>query len=62
MGEFPLAGLMGVPYATLVGGLWNEGYAGAMAWAVDDTCCGSWSTAKTDVAAFATSHSCETRY
>jgi hypothetical protein len=62
MGEFPLAGLTGIPYATLVGGLWSEGYAGAMAWAVDDTCCGSWSTAKTDVAAFATSHTCETHY
>ncbi len=62
MGEFPLAGLMGVPYATLLGGLWSEGYAGAMAWAVDDNCCGAWSTAKTDVAAFATMHSCETHY
>jgi hypothetical protein len=62
MGEFPLAGLTGVPYATLLSGLWSEGYAGAMAWAVDDNCCGAWSTAKTDVAAFATAHPCVTRY
>jgi hypothetical protein len=62
MGEFPLAGLTGVSYSTLVNGLFNEGYAGAMAWAVDDTCCGNWSTAKTDVASFAASHSCVTSY
>lgn len=62
MGEFPLAGLTGIPYATLLDGLFSEGYAGAMSWAVDDTCCGSWSTAKADVAAFATAHSCVTSY
>jgi hypothetical protein len=62
IGEFPLAGLTGVSYATFVNGIFNEGYAGATAWAVTDNCCGNWSTAETDVAAFAAANSCVTRY
>jgi hypothetical protein len=68
MGEFPLAGLAAVngnaavPYATMVDTLFNVGYAGAMGWAVNDTCCGSWSTLRTDVKAFADSKACATKY
>jgi hypothetical protein len=29
------------------------GYAGAMPWAVDDACWGSWSTAKASIKSFA---------
>jgi hypothetical protein len=38
MGEFPNAGLTGVPYATLVGAIFGKsvGYAGAMSWAYTD--------------------------
>jgi hypothetical protein len=68
MGEFPLAGLAAVngkPAVSLdamLGTLWSIGYAGAMPWAVDDTCCGMWSTAKTNEQSFAAMHMCETRY
>jgi hypothetical protein len=38
MGEFPNAGLMGVPYATLLNAIYGKsiGYAGAMSWAYTD--------------------------
>jgi hypothetical protein len=68
LGEFPLAGLAAVnakpavPLGTMLSTLLTVGYAGAMPWAVDDTCCGSWSTAKTDMASFASAHACETHY
>jgi hypothetical protein len=68
MGEFPLAGLAAVngkpavSLDTMLGTLWSIGYAGAMPWAVDDTCCGMWSTAKTTEQSFAAMHMCETRY
>jgi hypothetical protein len=68
MGEFPLAGLAAVngkpavSLATMLGTLWTVGYAGAMPWALNDTCCGSWATAKTTVASFASMHQCETHY
>jgi hypothetical protein len=68
MGEFPLAGLVAVngkpaqSLSTMLGTLWNIGYAGAMPWAVDDTCCGSWATAKASMKSFAAMHMCQTRY
>jgi hypothetical protein len=68
LGEFPLAGLAAVngkpavSLSTMLGTLWTNGYAGAMPWAVDDTCCGSWSTAKASVKSFAGMHSCQTHY
>jgi hypothetical protein len=68
MGEFPLAGLVAVngkpavSLATLLGTVWSIGYAGAMPWALNDTCCGSWSTANAAVKSFAASHACETHY
>jgi hypothetical protein len=68
MGEFPLAGLVAVngnpavSLSTMLSTLWNIGYAGAMPWAVDDTCCGSWSTSKASMKAFAAMHMCQTRY
>jgi hypothetical protein len=33
-----------------------------MPWAVDDTCCGSWSMAKPTMKSFAASHMCQTHY
>ena len=68
MGEFPLAGLAAVngnpavPYGAMVGTLFTLGYAGTMAWAVNDTCCGSWSSIETDVKAFADSKPCITKF
>jgi hypothetical protein len=68
LGEFPLAGLAAVnghpavPLGTMLSTLFTLGYAGAMPWAVDDTCCGSWSTAKTDVKTFGDGKPCVTRY
>jgi hypothetical protein len=62
MGEFPLAGLTGVSYTKLVTDLFDIGYAGAMGWAVNDTCCGDWSTVKTNVKAFADAKPCVTKY
>ena len=68
LGEFPLAGLAAVngnpavPLATMLGTLFNIGYAGAMPWAREDTCCGDWSTAKADVKSFADAHPCVTQY
>jgi hypothetical protein len=68
LGEFPLAGLAAVngkpavPLSTMLSTLFSIGYAGAMPWAVNDACCGSWSTAKTDTASFASAHACETHY
>jgi hypothetical protein len=68
MGEFPLSGLSAVngnpavPYGTMVSTLFNLGYAGTMAWAVNDTCCGSWSTIRTDVKSFVDSKPCITKF
>jgi hypothetical protein len=68
MGEFPLAGLAAVngnpavPLGTLLGNLVTIGYAGAMPWAVNDTCCGSWATAKVAMQSFAASNQCVTHF
>jgi hypothetical protein len=68
MGEFPLAGLAAVngnpaiSLDSMLTMLPTLGYAGAMPWAVDDTCCGSWSTTKATIQSFAASHMCQTHY
>jgi hypothetical protein len=68
LGEFPLAGLAAVngspavPLGTLLGTLFSEGYAGAMPWAFNDTCCGSFSTAGGDLETFANAHACITQF
>jgi hypothetical protein len=68
MGEFPLAGLVAVngnpavPLSTMLTTLFTLGYAGAMPWAFNDTCCGSFTTAGPDIQAFATAHPCITQF
>src|SRR6185503_18110246 len=62
LGEFPLSGINGDIYATVAQHAFDAGYAGVMAWAVRDTCCGNWGSIKTAVKAFATANSCVTRY
>ena len=67
LGEFPLVGLAAVngksavPLSTMMSTLFSMGYAGAMPWAVEDMS-NSWSTAKTDVKAFADAKPCVTHY
>jgi|HubBroStandDraft_1064217.scaffolds.fasta_scaffold01951_5 hypothetical protein len=68
LGEFPLAGLAAVngqaavPLSTMLTTLMSIGYAGAMPWAVNDTCCGSWANVKADVKAFADANACVTHF
>jgi hypothetical protein len=68
LGEFPLAGLAAVngkpavALGTMLGALMNTGYAGAMPWARDDTCCGNWATTKGDIGAFAMANPCATHF
>ena len=57
LGEFPIQGLTGVPYATLVSTIYQLGYAGAMAWAYNDTNF-PWSPNNLNVQSFATAHPC----
>jgi len=67
MGEFPLQGLSAIPSkglpartaAQLSQDLWNNGYAGALAWAFNDPSF-PWSAAAAQ--AFAGQHPCETKY
>ena len=58
LGEFPIQGLTGVPYATLVSTIYQLGYAGAMAWAYNDNKNFPWSPNNLNVQAFATAHPC----
>ncbi len=68
LGEFPLAGLAAVngqpavPLSTMLTTLMSIGYAGAMPWAVNDTCCGSWANVKADMKAFADANACVTHF
>jgi hypothetical protein len=68
MGEFPLAGLVAVngnpaaPLGTMLSTLFSLGYAGAMPWAFNDTCCGSFSTDAPAIETFASAHPCITQY
>jgi hypothetical protein len=61
LGEFPIQGLTGVPYATLVGKIFDLGYAGATAWSVTDTKF-PWAPNKANVKAFADAKGCLTSY
>jgi hypothetical protein len=66
MGEFPNGGLTGVPFATLLSGIFSNsvGYAGAMAWAYTDNGF-PWSGTNggaTNEQAFATSEPCVTKF
>ena len=58
LGEFPIQGLTGVSYATLVSTIYQLGYAGAMAWAYNDNKNFPWSPNNLNVQAFATTHPC----
>ncbi len=57
LGEFPIQGLTGVPYATLVSTIYQLGYAGAMAWAYNDRSF-PWSPNNANVQTFAATHAC----
>jgi hypothetical protein len=61
LGEFPIQGLTGVSYATLVGKIFDLGYAGAMAWAVNDKSF-PWAPNKANIQAFAAAKGCITAY
>lgn len=66
LGEFPNQGLTGVPFATLLSGIFGKsvGYAGAMPWAYTDQSY-PWSGANggaANVQAFATSETCVTKF
>jgi hypothetical protein len=58
LGEFPIQGLTGVPYATLVSTIYQLGYAGAMAWAYNDTAFPWAAPNNANVQTFATTHPC----
>jgi hypothetical protein len=60
MGEFPLAGLSGVPYATLLQSWYESGYAGALGWAYTDPMSGNRDL--TEVQAFASKYPCESQF
>ena len=57
LGEFPIQGLTGVSYATLVGKLFELGYAGVMAWSFSDRNF-PWAPNKANVKAFADLRGC----
>jgi len=57
LGEFPIQGLTGVPYATLVGTIYQLGYAGALAWAYNDTSF-PWAPNNANIQMFAAQHPC----
>jgi hypothetical protein len=61
LGEFPIQGLTGVPYATLVGAILNVGYAGATAWSFNDRNF-PWAPNKANVKAFADQQGCAVQY
>jgi hypothetical protein len=57
LGEFPIQGLTGVPYLTLVDTLYRLGYAGALAWSFNDRNF-PWTGNNVNVQTFATQHPC----
>jgi hypothetical protein len=61
MGEFPMAGLQGVPYAKLVETWFGNQYAGALGWAYTDMMF-SGNRDLSAIKAFSDQHSCETKY
>jgi hypothetical protein len=65
MGEFPVGGLTGVPYAQMLESWYGNGYAGALGWAVNgggNNPALSWSMGKAAVKAFAEAKGCPTAY
>jgi hypothetical protein len=57
LGEFPIQGLTGVPYLTLLDTIYRLGYAGALSWSYNDTAF-PWSPNNTNVKTFADQHAC----
>ena len=59
MGEFPMGDLdTNIPYSTVVGTWWDNGYSGAMSWQYNEAAAGELDNVKT----FADLHLCATRY
>ena len=58
MGEYPMAGRTDADFATITESWYANGYAGALSWQYDEA------TAEQldDVAAFAGTHACESKY
>lgn len=61
MGEYPLAGIPRANAAKLMNSWYDNGYAGAMGWAVSDGT-PNWSAIKPQIKAFAKKRSCETQF
>ena len=61
MGEFPMNGLGRASYTELVDYWYDNGWAGALGWAVTDRGF-DWNSSKESVRDFAGTHACETRY
>jgi hypothetical protein len=61
MGEFPVSGLTGVPYAKLLASWFGNRYAGALGWAYTDAMFAA-NRDLSAVKAFAEAHPCETRF
>jgi hypothetical protein len=61
LGEFPVAGLRNVSYDTLVTTIFNNGYAGSLAWAMTDPPF-NWPAHSDNVKAWADAHPCVTAY
>jgi hypothetical protein len=57
LGEFPIQGLTGVPYLTLLDTIYRLGYAGALSWAYNDTAF-PWAPNNTNVKTFADQRPC----
>ena len=57
LGEFPIQGLTGVPYLTLVDTIYKLGYAGALAWSFNDRNF-PWAGNNANVQTFADQHPC----
>ena len=57
LGEFPIQGLTGVPYLTLVNTIYQLGYAGALAWSYNDPAF-PWVPNNANLKTFADQHPC----
>jgi hypothetical protein len=58
MGEFPIQGLTGIPYLTMVDTFYRLGYAGVLPWAFNDTRNFPWVGNNANVKTFADQHPC----
>jgi hypothetical protein len=61
MGEFPMNGLDRAGYTELVDYWYQNGWAGALGWAVREGGA-NWNQSKSGVSSFASAHACETHY